>query len=111
LPWNQSSKRELWRGWQRKRSKSAYAGLSPCPGKSFPGCGLLLSALLALKESGVEMPSAISLITPALDFAGKGESFLTKAKFDPFRLKDPLGVAKVYVGTNNPLSLAFLVLR
>ncbi len=68
------------------------------------GCGLLLSALLALKESGVEMPSSISLITPALDFAGKGESFLTKAKFDPFRLKDPLGVAKVYVGTNNPLS-------
>jgi acetyl esterase/lipase len=68
------------------------------------GCGLLLSALLALKKSGAEMPSAISLITPALDFAGKGESFLTKAKNDPFRLKDPLGVAKVYVGSNNPLS-------
>ena len=68
------------------------------------GCGLLLSALLALKKSGAEMPSAISMITPALDFAGKGESFLTKAKNDPFRLKDPLGVAKVYVGSNNPLS-------
>jgi len=67
------------------------------------GCGLLLSVLLALKESGTEMPSAISLITPALDFAGKGESFLTKAKNDPFRLKGPLGAAKVYVGTNNPL--------
>jgi acetyl esterase/lipase len=68
------------------------------------GCGLLLSALLTLKEKGDEMPSAIGLITPALDFAGKGESFLTEARSDPFRLKDPLGVAKVYVGTNNPFS-------
>jgi monoterpene epsilon-lactone hydrolase len=68
------------------------------------GCGLLLSALLRLKGQGVEMPAAVCLITPALDFAGNGESFHTEAKRDPFRIKDPLGVAKIYVGTNNPLS-------
>lgn len=67
------------------------------------GCGLLLSALLLLKESSTNMPAAISMITPVLDFAGKGDSFVTNAKKDPFRLKDPLGIAKLYLASNNPL--------
>jgi epsilon-lactone hydrolase len=68
------------------------------------GCALALSALLVLKKSGMEMPSALAFITPVIDFAGKGESLITRAVKDPFRLKDPLGIAKIYIGTNNPSS-------
>jgi epsilon-lactone hydrolase len=50
------------------------------------------------------MPSALGLITPVIDFAGKGETFVSKAEKDPFQLKDPLGIVKMYVGANNPLS-------
>jgi acetyl esterase/lipase len=68
------------------------------------GCALAVSALLALKQGGVRMPRALAFITPVFDLAGKGETFLTRAEKDPFELKDPLGIAKIYVGSNNPLS-------
>lgn len=70
------------------------------------GCGLALSALLVLKQSGAAMPSALAFITPVFDFAGKGETFISRAHKDPFKLKDPLSIAKVYVGANNPSSPA-----
>lgn len=68
------------------------------------GCALAVSALLVLKQSGEAMPRALAFITPVFDFAGKGETFTTRQKRDPFKPKDPLGVAKLYVGTNNPSS-------
>lgn len=68
------------------------------------GCALALSALLVLKQSGVAMPSSLAFITPVFDLAGTGETFVSRAPKDPFRLKDPLGIAKLYVGANNPSS-------
>jgi acetyl esterase/lipase len=68
------------------------------------GCALAVSALLVLKQGGVSMPRALAFITPVFDLAGKGETFLTRAEKDPFELKDPLGIAKIYVGSNNALS-------
>lgn len=68
------------------------------------GCALALSALLVLKESGIAMPKALVCITPVFDFAGRGDSLLTSAIKDPFHLKDPLAIAKIYVGANNPSS-------
>lgn len=68
------------------------------------GCALALSALLVLKDSGVRMPKAFVCITPVFDLAGTGETFITKAGKDPFRLTDPLGIAKLYIGENNPSS-------
>lgn len=68
------------------------------------GCALALSALLVLKQSGLPMPSQIICITPVFDLAGKGPTYFTKAKEDPFQLADPLGVAKNYIGENNPTS-------
>jgi acetyl esterase/lipase len=38
------------------------------------------------------------------DLAGKGDSFTSKAAKDPFKLVDPLGIAKIYLGANNPTS-------
>ena len=68
------------------------------------GCALAVSMLLALKQSSIEMPCALNFITPVFDLAGKGESFTSKAAKDPFKLVDPLGIAKIYVGENNPTS-------
>ena len=68
------------------------------------GCALALSALLVLKQSGLPMPCRIVCITPVFDLAGKGYTCSTKSKEDPFQLIDPLGVAKNYIGDNNPSS-------
>ncbi|HYE68327.1 MAG TPA: alpha/beta hydrolase [Anaerovoracaceae bacterium] len=70
------------------------------------GCALAVSALLALKQSSIEMPCALNFITPVFDLAGKGDSFTSKAAKDPFKLVDPLGIAKIYVAANNPTSPA-----
>ena len=43
-------------------------------------------------------------ITPVFDLAGKGETFSTRVGKDPFKLKDPLSIAKIYTGSNNPFS-------
>ncbi len=68
------------------------------------GCALAVSALLTLKKSDVEMPYLLKFITPVFDLAGMGDSFTSKAAKDPFKLADPLGIAKIYVAANNPTS-------
>lgn len=68
------------------------------------GCALAVSALLVLKQSNMEMPCALKFITPVFDLAGIGDSFTSKAKKDPFNMADPLGIAKIYVASNNPTS-------
>lgn len=68
------------------------------------GCALALSALLALKQKGEKMPRALAFITPVFDLTGSGASFITRARKDPFRLEDPLGIAKGYLGANDAAS-------
>ena len=70
------------------------------------GCALAVSALLALKQSSIEMPSSLNFITPVFDFAGKGDSFISRAKDDPYKIVDPLGIAKIYTAASNPTSPA-----
>ncbi len=65
------------------------------------GCALAISALLVLKQSGAKMPCRMAFITPVFDLGGRGDSFVSKAAKDPFKLKDPLGIAKIYIGGNN----------
>lgn len=65
------------------------------------GCALAASTLIKLKDNGVSMPKVLAFITPVFDFSGLGESFITRAKKDPFKLKDPLSIAKNYFGTND----------
>ena len=59
------------------------------------GCALALSALLEAKRSGEAMPDAIVMITPVLDLAGEKE-LSVDAREDPFRMKDPLALARNY---------------
>jgi len=65
------------------------------------GCALAMSALLVLKQSGEKMPGSMAFITPIFDLAGRGNSFVSKSRKDPFKLKDPLGIVKIYIGGNN----------
>lgn len=65
------------------------------------GCALAVSALLMCKSKGIPMPKALAFITPVFDLQGKGESYITRARKDPFQTKDPLGLTKNYIGTNN----------
>ena len=71
------------------------------------GCALALSALLEFKNAETHLPAALVLITPMLDFAGQGESMRTREKTDPFQMKDPLSIANIYLGENDPYSPAF----
>jgi acetyl esterase/lipase len=71
------------------------------------GSALALSALLQLKHDGGKMPASMSFITPVFDLAGKGDTIITRAEKDPFKMRDPLWAAKIYVGNNDPLSPLF----
>lgn len=68
------------------------------------GGALSVSALLQLKEKGVPMPKALAYITPVFDLAGKSETLKTRREQDPFGQEDPLSIAKIYVGENDPFS-------
>lgn len=89
---------------------AAYTGILDCGyqekdiiimGDSSGGA-LAVAALLSLKQKGIKMPSRMAFITPLFDLTGQGESFVSKATKDPFKLADPLGIAKNYIGSNNP---------
>jgi monoterpene epsilon-lactone hydrolase len=71
------------------------------------GCALALSALLALRQTKIKKPAAIVFLTPMLDFAGKGDSMKTRAKNDPSQMEDPLKIAKIYLGENDPYDPMF----
>lgn len=66
------------------------------------GCGLGLATVMKLREEQESLPAAMVFLSPVVDLAGKGESFITLAKKDPFQYRDPLGIAKNYVGRNDP---------
>jgi acetyl esterase/lipase len=68
------------------------------------GGALSVSALLVLKEMGIPMPKALAYITPVFDLTGKCETFHTNREKDPFGQEDPLSIAKIYVGENDPSS-------
>lgn len=68
------------------------------------GSALAVSTLLMLRQGGFAMPCAMAFLTPVFDLAGASESFQANAAKDPFQLADPLGIAKLYIGENDPAS-------
>lgn len=66
------------------------------------GCALALSAALVLKEARERLPASFAFLTPMLDPAGEGESLRTRASCDPFRMKDPLALVRIYLVGNDP---------
>jgi acetyl esterase/lipase len=73
------------------------------------GGGLVLAALLALRDSGTSLPACAIAISPWTDMEGTGESMKTKADKDPMVANDTglLNMARLYLGgadARNPLA-------
>jgi len=63
------------------------------------GGGLALSALIALRDDGENLPSSIFLISPVVDLTFSGESIETRADIDPFTSIEALKYcANLYAG-------------
>jgi epsilon-lactone hydrolase len=68
------------------------------------GGGLVLAALLWLRDAGDPMPRAAVCISPFADFALLGESIITRAKADPYVKLEHWSVVKHCLGDNDPYS-------
>ena len=73
------------------------------------GAGLALSALLALKERGQELPAAAFLMSAWTDLTASGESYESRAAADPIHQRPMiLAMARNYLGKggdpNHPLA-------
>lgn len=47
------------------------------------GGGIVVSAVITLRDSGAQLPDAVVAISPLVDLAGTGESLVTRAHLDP----------------------------
>lgn len=67
------------------------------------GGGLVVSALMSARDSGLPMPAAAVAISPYLDAAGEGESALTNAATDPLINRQTIiENGKIYLGDLDP---------
>lgn len=64
------------------------------------GCGLILATLFKLREFSINMPAAIALMTPVVDYTKTGESLTTRKEVDPFQYEDPFNIANNFLGDN-----------
>ena len=83
-------------GWMRDRGLKpdnvAFAGDSA-------GGNLVLAAMLALRERGLPLPVAAVLMSPWIDLAATGASYVTRADADPIHQRPMiLALAKNYLG-------------
>ncbi len=69
------------------------------------GGGLVVAAMLGIREAGLEQPACGWCISPWVDMEGIGETMSTKAETDPMVQREPLlDMAKLYLGGANPRS-------
>jgi monoterpene epsilon-lactone hydrolase len=69
------------------------------------GGGLTAATLVAIREAKLPLPAAGALLSPWVDMEGIGESMTSKDSVDPMVHKDGLlGMAKAYLGRQNPRS-------
>lgn len=66
------------------------------------GCGLSLSMMNFFQEEGVPLPVSVHFFCPMLDSAKTGESMISRAKKDPYRLKPEFFYDRLYVAENDP---------
>ncbi|WNM63146.1 alpha/beta hydrolase [Candidatus Nitrospira neomarina] len=63
------------------------------------GGGLIVSAMLALKDAGLEMPAGGVCISPWVDLTGTAQTYITYAERDPtLRSRDLARMASSYLG-------------
>ena len=69
------------------------------------GGGLVVAAMLAIREAGLAQPACGWCISPWVDMEGIGESMSSKAETDPMVQREPLlEMAKLYLGGADPRS-------
>ena len=69
------------------------------------GGGLVVAAMLAIRDAGLARPACGWCISPWVDMEGIGESMSSKAAADPTVQRDGLlEMAKLYLGTADPRS-------
>lgn len=72
------------------------------------GGGLVIAAMVKLKDSRIKLPAAAFCLSPWVDLALKGETMETKESIDPFVTKEGLEMAVSYYLKNedilNPLA-------
>lgn len=69
------------------------------------GGGLVVAALVAIREAGLEQPSCGWCISPWIDMEGIGSTMASKAAEDPMVQKDPLlEMAALYLNGADPRS-------
>jgi len=69
------------------------------------GGGLVVAAMLAIRDAGLAQPACGWCISPWVDMEGIGESMSSKAAADPTVQRDGLlEMAKLYLGTADPRS-------
>lgn len=65
------------------------------------GGGLVISAMVALRDAGRPLPAAAVLMSPWTDLTASGESYTTRADADPIHQRPMiLGLARHYLGAN-----------
>jgi epsilon-lactone hydrolase len=67
------------------------------------GAGLVVAALVALRDAGVRLPAAAVCLSPWVDLECTGESLVTRAERDPMLSKELLvALAGAYLGDHTP---------
>jgi len=69
------------------------------------GGGIAMSCMLAARDMELPLPCAAYLLSPWVDLAAEGESYLTRAQSDPMHQRAMiLAMAREYAGTDRDLS-------
>jgi epsilon-lactone hydrolase len=69
------------------------------------GGGLVIAAMLAIRDAGLEQPACGWCISPWVDLEGIGETMSTRAAADPIVQRETiLEMAKLYLGGADPRS-------
>jgi monoterpene epsilon-lactone hydrolase len=91
-------------GYRYLMSRGIRPGRIAIAGDSAGG-GLVVAAMLAIREAGLAQPACGWCISPWVDMEGIGESMSSKAETDPMVQREPLlDMAKLYLGGADPRS-------
>ena len=65
------------------------------------GCGLILAALLKVKEIKLPMPSALIFISPVVDYTKTAKSLISQRTKDPYQYDNPFYIADIFLADND----------
>jgi acetyl esterase/lipase len=91
-------------GYRYLLSRGVRPGRIAIAGDSAGG-GLVVAALVAIRDAGLAQPACGWCVSPWIDMEGIGETMTTRAAADPMVQREPLlEMAKLYLGGADPRS-------